>query len=365
MTMFACASTVGSNVAAVVERCAADIGKADKDSLGFVYVSDPLSARFDEIIAGLSARTEITRWVGTVGLGICGRDREYFGEPAVSVLTCGLDGGAYRILPMLTGEGDLGGAIDRGFAAGVGIVHGDPRQQATLDIVERLAGDNGLFLIGGLTSAEHHFIQVADTIGEGGVSGVLLGSDAQVAVGLSQGCSPIGPAHVVTQGQDNVLVTLDERSAYETLCEDLGVADGVDPRPWLSNVHVAMIVSGGDTHDYLVRNLVALDQERGLVAIGDGVAVGGRIQFVRRDAQNAAKDLERMLAELKGRADAPKAGLYYSCLARGPNLFDEPDFEVNAIRKVFGDIPLAGFFGNGEISNNRIYGYTGVLLLFL
>jgi len=29
------------------------------------------------------------------------------------------------------------------------------------------------------------------------------------------------------------------------------------------------------------------------------------------------------------------------------------------------DVPLVGFFGQGEISNNRLYGYTGVLALFL
>jgi small ligand-binding sensory domain FIST len=26
-------------------------------------------------------------------------------------------------------------------------------------------------------------------------------------------------------------------------------------------------------------------------------------------------------------------------------------------------VPLAGFFANGEISHNRLYGYTGVLTL--
>jgi small ligand-binding sensory domain FIST len=28
-------------------------------------------------------------------------------------------------------------------------------------------------------------------------------------------------------------------------------------------------------------------------------------------------------------------------------------------------MPLAGFFGNGEIFNNRLYGYTGVLTLLM
>jgi small ligand-binding sensory domain FIST len=35
------------------------------------------------------------------------------------------------------------------------------------------------------------------------------------------------------------------------------------------------------------------------------------------------------------------------------------------IRETFGDIPLAGFFCNGEISHDQLYGYTGVLTLFV
>jgi small ligand-binding sensory domain FIST len=34
------------------------------------------------------------------------------------------------------------------------------------------------------------------------------------------------------------------------------------------------------------------------------------------------------------------------------------------IRKTLGDFPLTGFFANGEIHHNRLYGYTGVLTLF-
>ena len=34
------------------------------------------------------------------------------------------------------------------------------------------------------------------------------------------------------------------------------------------------------------------------------------------------------------------------------------------IRAAFGDFSLVGFLANGEISNNRLYGYTGVLTLF-
>ncbi|MEO8166130.1 MAG: histidine kinase, partial [Betaproteobacteria bacterium] len=51
-------------------------------------------------------------------------------------------------------------------------------------------------------------------------------------------------------------------------------------------------------------------------------------------------------------------------VGRGPNLFGGTG-EVDMIAEALGDFPLAGFFCNGEISHNRLYGYTGVLTLFL
>jgi small ligand-binding sensory domain FIST len=46
-------------------------------------------------------------------------------------------------------------------------------------------------------------------------------------------------------------------------------------------------------------------------------------------------------------------------------MFGEEGRELSLIRDGLGEFPLVGFFGNGEISNNRLYSYTGVLALFL
>ena len=76
-------------------------------------------------------------------------------------------------------------------------------------------------------------------------------------------------------------------------------------------------------------------------------------------------DLKRMLDDVTARAPATvRAALYYSCIARGPNLFGDGSVELGTIKDALGDVPLAGFFANGEICNNRLYGYTGVLTLF-
>jgi len=89
------------------------------------------------------------------------------------------------------------------------------------------------------------------------------------------------------------------------------------------------------------------------------------MMFVRRDSNSARKDMMAMLANLDKRLTSrPRGGIYFSCVARGPNMFDKPGEEVAMIREVLGDFPLVGFSCGGEISNGRLYGYTGVLAVF-
>ena len=59
------------------------------------------------------------------------------------------------------------------------------------------------------------------------------------------------------------------------------------------------------------------------------------------------------------------SGFDFTCVARGSNLFGAGSTELRLIQRSLGEVPLAGFFGNGEISHDRLYGYTGVLALFL
>ena len=73
-----------------------------------------------------------------------------------------------------------------------------------------------------------------------------------------------------------------------------------------------------------------------------------------------------MLGDLKRRSPTPiKGAVYFTCLGRGPQMFGAQSAELSAIQDELGSVPLVGFFCNGEISHNRVYGYTGVLSLFL
>jgi small ligand-binding sensory domain FIST len=368
---FAAAHAAADDWAAAAASCADQLASLlDGANLGFVYASEALGGDLPQILPFLRQRTGIVDWVGSVGLGVCASGQEYFGVPALVVLVAALPPGGYELFgpqsSSVRGPAVLQSEWLRRVRPTLGIAHGDPRDATVATTIATLARDASLFLVGGLAAAADAPIQVAGRVVEGGLSGVLLAPDIPVITGMTQGCSPIGPVRRISEARENIIMAIDDRPALEVFKEDIGDLLSRDLKRVAGLIFVAFPVAGSDTGDYLVRNLVAIDVQRQWLAVAHGVATGEPVLFCRRDPGSATTDLERMLSDLKRRAGGtPRAGLYFSCVARGPNLFGEASQELRMIRDALGAFPLAGFFGNGEIAHDRLYGYTGVLALFL
>ena len=334
-------------------------------NLGFVYVTDTLDGDLPLIAEFLREATGVDHWVGTVGFGVMVGGREYFETPALVAMLGVLPEDAFRILPTVEKPGDELPDNVMNWAGRanpmLGVVHADPRNAYVADILNSITDDTDALLVGGLTASRGRQAQIAGGLTEGGVSGVLFGDDVAVVTGLTQACSPVGGVHEVTKARENILIELDDRPALDVFREDIGDVLSRNLDRVSGYIHAALPISadenGDDAGDYLVRNVVGIDPDSKLVAIGER----------RRDGAAAAEDLDRMLADVTGRAGrTAKAALYYSCVARGPNLFGPDSEELKAVQAAIGDdVPLVGFFANGEISKNRLYGYTGVLTLIL
>ena len=337
-------------------------------NIGFVYVTDFLAAALGDIAKELERATGIGQWTGTVGLGICATAREYFDEPAAAVMVGAFEDDSFALFEIgesglaLRGEEVWLGLVEHPF----GIVHCDPRNPHIPVLVRRLTDSLDGFLVGGLSSSRTTFAQVAGRTTEGGISGVLFSGRVPVVTGLTQGCVPLGPVHEVTECEINIVLSLDGRPALEVFKEDIGEATAPDLESVSGTIFAALPIRGSDRADYLVRNITELDTERGAIAIGELLETGQAMMFCRRDPEAARQDLTRMLRDLKARCEGPpKGAVYISCLGRGPNLFGPDSEELKAVQREIGDVPLVGFFGNGEISHDRLYTYTGVLTLFL
>lgn len=365
----------GAHWADITRHCLSQLGKVGRDELGFVYVTDHLAPDLPAIVDQLRLSTGLENWIGTIGIGVLGHDgagkiAEYFDEPAMSLMVLPVPADSFRLLDPNPGGGSSRlRALSDWMAAkkpGVALVHGNPTNGHLPALVRQLSGTAGLFLLGGFTSSRQGYLQVAGETGEAALSGALLTGAVALVTGLSQGCTPIGQQHIITEAEDDLIKSIDDRPALEVLKEEIGPLLARDLNRIAGFIFAALPVAGSDTGDYLVRNITGIDQSRQWLAIGAEVAVGQPILFAKRDRASAEADFERMLLRLKSRIDQPiKGGLYISCVARGPNLFGPDAVETRMIAQHLGDFPLTGFFANGEISHDRFYAYTGVLTLFL
>jgi len=373
-TTFKAACATGSDWRAILGRCLTDLGTGPSHAnLGLLYVTAPLAPYLRELLDELRSKTEIDDWIGTVGTGICFTGREIYDEPAAAIMLASLPGDSFRLIP--AGIGPLGEMLTANrewvaeHQANFAIVHADPRNPHIPQIIESLANDlDSGFLVGGLASADDHNypLQIAGELCGDGLSGVLLSSEVPVISGLTQGCTPLGSKHTITRCDRNILVNLDSRPALDVFREDIGEVLSKDLSRVAGYIFAGLPVPGSDTGDYLVRNLIGIDPGQKLLAIGDVLEEQATIMFCKRDGDSARQDMLRMLDDLGKRAKGGiRGGVYYSCLGRGRHQFGENSEELKMIRDELGDFPLVGFFANGEISHKRLYGYTGVLTLFI
>ena len=94
------------------------------------------------------------------------------------------------------------------------------------------------------------------------------------------------------------------------------------------------------------------------------------VQFHLRDAETSAQDLAAMLDKYMGTAPpfSEAGALLFSCLGRGAMLYGSPDHDTDMFRDKVGQMPLTGFFCNGEIGpvggSTYLHGYTSSFGIF-
>jgi small ligand-binding sensory domain FIST len=368
-SVFKHARSASSQWQEATQDCLSQIGEVPAAAnLGFIYVTDYFAEHVQEILSKLQAATGIVHWVGSTGIGICSTGQEDHNHPALVMMLGEFPAKSFHVFPTIRRLDEIHDVVAMGEkVAYFGIVHGDPQNQHIGSLLEQFAAsmESG-FVVGGLTSSRTKNIQVADGMTHGGISGVVFTDEVALTTRLTQGVSPIGVLHEITECEDNVIIRLNDRPALDVLKEEVGEVLARNLNRLANYIFVGLPITGSDTADYLVRNLIDIDVEQKLLAIGDTIEKGDHILFCRRDGVSAVRDMQRMLDSIKsGIKGVPRGAVYFSCLGRGEDLFGAHSEELKMISRALEDIPLVGFFANGEISHNRLYGYTGVLTVFL
>ena len=182
----------------------------------------------------------------------------------------------------------------------------------------------------------------------------------------------IGATFTVTASERNVVRELAGRSAIERLQE---VVEALPTREYellRSGIHVGIVVdehkADFDRGDFLVRNVLGADADRGLT-VGEFVDVGQTVQFHVRDAESAHDDLHAVVRHsVRGRRSA-LAALMFTCNGRGSNLFGRPNHDAALVHELADDdLCLTGMSCAGELGpvggRTFLHGFTASLALF-
>jgi small ligand-binding sensory domain FIST len=369
-------------LAQVVPTARAPLGERVPD-LGLVFVSNHFEDEMRPLTERVREATAVRTLLGCTGEGVLGPDHEYEREPALSLWLAHLPDVAVRpfyLTQEMMESTNAAHPWHERLQVGAGeepyfFMLGDP---FSVDINALLTRVNESFpqrpVVGGMASGAEAPGQSAlvldDKVYREGVVGVALAGALRITTVVSQGCRPVGRPYVITKAERNIIHQLGGKKPLALLQEIYEQASEGDKRLMQQGLFIGRVINEQQAEfrrgDFLIRNLMGVDQESGALAVGDLVRAGTTVQFHVRDAATAEEDLRAMLTPQAGQ---PLAGaLLFSCNGRGTRMFRHRDHDIRLFQQTLGALPVAGFFCAGELGpigdKNFIHGHTASLALF-
>ncbi|HXS83010.1 MAG TPA: FIST N-terminal domain-containing protein [Methylomirabilota bacterium] len=366
---------------AVAGELREQLGGESPDLL-IAFVSGPGRERTAAVTGQLRRELPAVTFAATSARGVVTREHEVEQGVGLSVVAARLPG--VEVKPFLMLQDAWAEPVDSATAfdqrapgargAELVIVLGDP---FSLDVDRVLALFNrwtpGVRVVGGLASAAArpggNTLVLNDwTAHEGGLAIALHGA-LRADVVVSQGCEPFGPPLDVTHAEDNLIFTLDGQPAVERIEQVLRAVPEKERDRLKQGLYLGRPARGeaSGRGDYLIRNLLGADRDRGALAVADVVGLREKVRLHVRDARAAVEDLEMLLSP-QAFDTAPSAALLFACNGRGRALFGEPDRDITSLQQALkAAAPCAGMFCAGEVGpvgeRNFLHGHTASIII--
>jgi small ligand-binding sensory domain FIST len=350
--------------------------RGEAPDLVLLFASSAYGDTYADLLVEAARRSRSRHIVGCSASAVIEGQREVEDQPAISAMAVRLPMGSLLSVRHVTSDAVSGtSAVDMPANDCKGLlVLADPFSTDVAELVGVLERDYpGVPIMGGMATGDQ---QVRETflfcdervVSEGAVV-VGLGGAARLRPVVSQGCEPIGEPWTITDAERNIVKSIGGRPAYQVLVDTVQKLDRDKQQRVNGNLLVGLAMDEYRDEfkrgDFLIRNLMGVDQSSGAIAIAALAQVGQTIQFQIRDARAADEELRAMLGAV---SDEPAgAALLFACNGRGVGLFGAPDHDARTVRELLGPLPLAGLFCNGEIGpvgrRTFVHGFTASLAL--
>lgn len=388
---WASAIDTDTSLQAAVERAAAKIfmglGNQDPDLLT-IFVSGQHAAHFDVLAELLQREFENSFMFGCNAVAVIGGSREIEDRPALSLSGALLPGVRLRGTHLDAAQLPPPYAAPNVWEDALQLTAN--QQPAFLVLADPLSFDTEALLrgldriypnatkVGGLASgakqAGGSALYLGKQVYRSGAITLALTGNIRVDAVVAQGCRPIGDPMFITSSHENLVREIDGNSPRAALATLFDTLSAPDRELFSQSLFLGMAMHGDANEyapgDFLIRNILGMDPQSGALWVNAQVPPKSVVQFHLHDASTSAFDLERALIQYRATKlpATPSGALMFSCLGRGIGLYGQPDHDCNAFRRLVADIPVAGFFGNGEIgpvqNATYLHGYTSAFAVF-
>lgn len=355
--------------------------------LCLVFVSSNFLSEYDTIAPRLQAELRPKVVFGCSGGGVVGEGCEVEHKPALAITAAILPD--VTLTPFRVADASLPGmdASPRAWHSLAGI---QPMQNPqfilladpfSIRIENLVQGLDYAFpksvkvggLASGATQPGENALFLNSVCYRSGAVGLALSGNIALDALVAQGCRPIGSPLRVTKCDRNILIELEGQQPLKVLRDLFGTLGTRDQELLHNALFLGLVMDPMKTHftqgDFLIRNIVGMDPDKGLLAVGALLREGQLVQFHLRDAQTSADDLDHVLTEYRSRShrDQVAGALLFSCLGRGAYLYGRPHHDSQLFQRRLGELPISGFFCNGEIGpvggTTYLHGYTSCFAL--
>ena len=360
----------------------------DPVHLTFIFVSQQFKQQYEKIPGLIRQRMDPGRFLGCSGGGIVGGGKEVEQQAAFSMTCANLPDveikGIYSDTMDLPNQDTapsvwrewLGVEAEKNpcfifladpfsfkgeeFLTGIDFAYPKSSKVGGLASGAQMQGGNALYL--------------DDKIYRNGLIGLALSGNIRMDTIVAQGCRPIGEPVKISKCDGTLLKEMDGQPPLDLLQK---VYDGLNENDksliqtsLFLGIEMNPLKDDPQQGDFLIRNIMAVDRAVGGIQIGAMLREGQLVQFHLRDKAMSAEDLELMLRRYGDEENSRNAcgALLFSCLGRGQYLYGKPNHDSDMFRDKLGDIPLGGFFCNGEIgpvgNATFLHGYTSSFGIF-
>lgn len=358
----------------------AGIAKAD---IAIVFATINYQTEYEQLYQAVHAYSSCDELIGCSGMSVLTSVGEFEDEPALAVMVLRSEQISAMSFSAQGTAAEIGEQIQQNVQSqrrdnSLLMIFPDIRSVEPAELVNQIGSDGvklpvvGAAVSGDATGAQmYHWKGKQAT--EGGVTGLLLTGNFRTEIGVAQGCQPIGKPREVTKADGRVIFEIDGEPALENFKNVLKLLTQDDIRRSGGTVFIGIAMDNENSTptrgDFLIRNLIGINEEHAAIAVSEEVKEGQLVQFHLRNPRAAAEEIRTIISKLAEKTEQhpPDFGLYFNCLGRGKGLYGAANHDISVIQQQFPGLPVIGFFGNSEFApiggRNFAHAYTGVFVL--